>query len=130
MTLPEELVDFFFNNKEKVFTKEEMEEELKMSMENNEETFKQAVCTGADGKISYITCHLFFEDLAKIETVLPKKRAPLECFKEIKKSPPSPKFGIFEEEEDMKKMEVELKDQLIKPEVEPQDQQKYELTKD
>jgi hypothetical protein len=66
VTLPEELVDFFFNNKEKVYTKQQMEEEIKNNFDNNLDTFKQAVCTGADGKISYITCHIFFEDLAKI----------------------------------------------------------------
>lgn len=66
MTLPEEMVDFFFNNKEKVYTKQQMEEEIKNSFDGNLDTFKQAVCTGADGKISYITCHIFFEDLAKI----------------------------------------------------------------
>ena len=81
ITLPEELVDFFFNNYEKVITRAQFDALTKDEQENG---FKQAVCTGADGKISYITCHMFYEDLAKVYEVLPERKAPLECFKEIK----------------------------------------------
>lgn len=94
ISLPEELVDFFFNNYEKVITKEQLRA---LTPEERENGFKQAVCTGADGKVSYITCHMFYEDLAKVAEVLPKRKGPLECFKEVKHQhldqPPSPKFG-------------------------------------
>jgi hypothetical protein len=40
---------------------------------NNLDDYKQAVCTSCDGKISYITCHVFYEDLAKVAEVLPER---------------------------------------------------------
>lgn len=40
---------------------------------HNLDDYKQAVCTSCDGKISYITCHVFYEDLAKLAEVLPER---------------------------------------------------------
>lgn len=62
--LPEELVDFFFKTKERVIRYTNKDDYLAMM---KRDSFKQAVCTGADGRISYITCHMFYEDLAILE---------------------------------------------------------------
>ena len=43
ITLPEELVDFFFNIQEKVVTKEQLDLLSKDELENG---FRQCVCTG------------------------------------------------------------------------------------
>ena len=99
VTLPEELVDFFFNNVEKVIVNTDESAVFKAKEES--ESFKQAVCTGADGKISYITCHMYYEDLHKIEIFLPAHKTTLEQFKEIKQgnvvAPQSPEFGALAE---------------------------------
>jgi hypothetical protein len=67
--MPEMLKDFFFEINEYVMTKEEVEiaRDLQRSMGKNPDEMVQCeVCTGIDGEFSYITTHMFFEDLADI----------------------------------------------------------------
>ena len=45
---------------------------------NVKDDYKQAVCTSCDGKITYITCHVFYEDLALLADVLPAQTAHLQ----------------------------------------------------
>ena len=58
---------------ERVLTKDAVNqynlENFDLSSSNNthRENYSQAVCTGIDGEIIYITAHIFFEDLAKIQ---------------------------------------------------------------
>lgn len=46
---------------------------------NPEEMMQREVCTGINGEISYITVHMFYEDLAKIQDSLP----PLNILEEL-----------------------------------------------
>ena len=38
--------------------------------------FEEAVCTSSDGQAIYITAHLFFEDLANLEKIIPQDESP------------------------------------------------------
>jgi hypothetical protein len=80
--MPQELVDFFFDIDETVLTKEQIQELQAKQQDLNkdpqtgkplygeDENYIQAVCTSGDGTISYITCHIFYEDLALLQEVL------------------------------------------------------------
>ena len=66
VAFPTELVDFFFDQRGQVYTEEE-ERVLSPLVE-----FEEAVCTSSDGQSIYITSHLFFEDLANLEKIIPQ----------------------------------------------------------
>jgi len=66
VAFPTELVDFFFDQRGQIYT----EEEVKIHTELIE--FEEAVCTSSDGQSIYITAHLFFEDLAHLEKIIPQ----------------------------------------------------------
>ena len=77
VAFPTELVDFFLDMEERVLTRNEVkaliEKRYQANGQREGEFYQQEVCTGVDGTIIYITAHMFFEDLAKVQASLPPK---------------------------------------------------------
>ena len=85
VAFPPELVDFFFDMEETIWTRGEVDSYADRYLISSgldrrrlEDHYQQEVCTGVDGTIIYITTHMFFEDLAKIQESLPINRDYLE----------------------------------------------------
>ena len=85
VAFPPELVDFFFDMEETIWTKGEVDSYADryliasgLDRRRLEDHYQQEVCTGVDGTIIYITTHMFFEDLAKIQESLPINKDYLE----------------------------------------------------
>ncbi len=67
IAFPKELVSYFFDNRERIEIIPTGKEDLKDTILQNKlarDNFNQAVLTVLGGNIVYITCHLFYEDLA------------------------------------------------------------------
>ena len=127
MAFPTELIDFFFEQNEKVLSREELKKRG-VDPIGKQEGYEQAVCTTADGSIIYITAHIFYEDLASIACTLPTDE-----YSQIFNSDQSPPLDVSNEEstEEYQDVQVSLEDPLEpESEVFNKDLDDYRLEKD